>query len=98
MSGTKHGGAPAVGGGANLSEDLAAARNAIAARLNAASAAASAAASGGGRTPFPPRLGLILGSGLGGFADGLSEATAIDYADIPGFPEIGRASCRERVS
>lgn len=35
---------------------------------------------------FQPRLGLILGSGLGGFADGLADAIALDYADIPGFP------------
>ncbi|MDH3658749.1 MAG: purine-nucleoside phosphorylase [Alphaproteobacteria bacterium] len=33
-----------------------------------------------------PRVGLILGSGLGGFADGIEQATAIDYADLPGFP------------
>ncbi len=33
-----------------------------------------------------PTVGLILGSGLGSFADGLSNAVAIDYADIPHFP------------
>ena len=33
-----------------------------------------------------PKTGLILGSGLGGFADGLEDAVAIDYADIPHFP------------
>jgi purine-nucleoside phosphorylase len=33
-----------------------------------------------------PQVGLILGSGLGGFADGLARATAIDYGDIPYFP------------
>ena len=33
-----------------------------------------------------PTVGLILGSGLGGFADGLQNAVAIDYADIPHFP------------
>jgi len=33
-----------------------------------------------------PRVGLILGSGLGGFADRLDDAVAIDYADLPGFP------------
>lgn len=33
-----------------------------------------------------PRLGLILGSGLGGFADSIEDAVAIDYADLPGFP------------
>ena len=33
-----------------------------------------------------PQVGLILGSGLGGYADKLGGATAIDYGDIPGFP------------
>jgi purine-nucleoside phosphorylase len=33
-----------------------------------------------------PATGLILGSGLGGFADSLSNAVAIDYSDIPHFP------------
>jgi purine-nucleoside phosphorylase len=34
---------------------------------------------------FTPEVGLILGSGLGSFADRLEEAVAIPYADIPGF-------------
>ena len=38
------------------------------------------------RTDFVPKVGLILGSGLGGYGDGLAKATAIDYADIPNFP------------
>ena len=33
-----------------------------------------------------PRIGLILGSGLGSYADTLTDAIAIDYADIVGFP------------
>lgn len=33
-----------------------------------------------------PRLGLVLGSGLGGVADAVEGATAIPYADLPGFP------------
>ena len=33
-----------------------------------------------------PRLGLILGSGLGGFADTIEGAIAISYEDLPGFP------------
>lgn len=37
----------------------------------------------GGRAPV---LGLILGSGLGAFADQLADPVAIDYGDIPGFP------------
>lgn len=33
-----------------------------------------------------PRVLLILGSGLGGFADELEDAVRIPYRDIPGFP------------
>ncbi len=33
-----------------------------------------------------PRLAIVLGSGLGPFADEASEANAISYTDIPGFP------------
>jgi purine-nucleoside phosphorylase len=33
-----------------------------------------------------PRVALILGSGLGGLADELGQATVVDYATIPGFP------------
>ncbi|MFT3698327.1 MAG: purine-nucleoside phosphorylase [Kofleriaceae bacterium] len=38
-------------------------------------------------TGFAPQIGLILGSGLGAYADKLDGKTAIDYADIPGFPK-----------
>lgn len=38
------------------------------------------------RCPLTPRVGLILGSGLGGYADTLRDATAIEYGDIPHFP------------
>jgi len=38
------------------------------------------------RTDFVPKIGLILGSGLGGYGDGLARSTAIDYADLPHFP------------
>jgi purine-nucleoside phosphorylase len=38
------------------------------------------------QTPLRPRIGLVLGSGLGAFADDLSEATRIPYAQIPSFP------------
>lgn len=34
------------------------------------------------------RIGFILGSGLGDLAD-LVDGTAIDYADLPGFPQAG---------
>jgi purine-nucleoside phosphorylase len=46
------------------------------------------------RTPLRPQIGLVLGSGLGGFADSLTGATRIPYADIPAFPRstaIGHA-------
>jgi purine-nucleoside phosphorylase len=46
------------------------------------------------RTPLRPRIGLVLGSGLGGFADSLTDATRISYAEIPAFPRstaIGHA-------
>jgi purine-nucleoside phosphorylase len=46
------------------------------------------------RTPLRPRIGLVLGSGLGGFADSLTDATRIPYAEIPAFPRstaIGHA-------
>lgn len=38
------------------------------------------------QTPTRPRLGLVLGSGLGGFAARLERATTIPYRDIPHFP------------
>jgi purine-nucleoside phosphorylase len=38
------------------------------------------------RSPGVPEVGLILGSGLGAFADGLAQPTVIDYGDIPYFP------------
>jgi xanthosine phosphorylase len=41
------------------------------------------------RPDFGPRIGLILGSGLGEIAAAIDDATAIDYADLPGFPRPG---------
>ena len=38
------------------------------------------------RTPLRPIVGVVLGSGLGAFADELSERTDIPYAEIPGWP------------
>jgi xanthosine phosphorylase len=34
---------------------------------------------------FRPRLGLVLGSGLGALADELSDAVTIPYSELPGF-------------
>ncbi len=46
------------------------------------------------RTALRPKIGLVLGSGLGGFADSLTDATRVPYAEIPAFPRstaIGHA-------
>jgi purine-nucleoside phosphorylase len=47
-----------------------------------------------GKTKLRPRIALVLGSGLGDFADDFSNATKIPYAKIPNFPQstaIGHA-------
>ncbi|MDN5331794.1 MAG: purine-nucleoside phosphorylase [Tepidanaerobacteraceae bacterium] len=38
------------------------------------------------RVMMQPEIGVILGSGLGDFAEGLEERLVIPYAEIPGFP------------
>jgi purine-nucleoside phosphorylase len=38
------------------------------------------------RTAVEPRIGLVLGSGLGGLVDELEDRVEIPYADIPGWP------------
>ncbi|MFM2033135.1 MAG: hypothetical protein RLZZ297_1900 [Chloroflexota bacterium] len=38
------------------------------------------------KTALVPRVGIILGSGLGSLADELTDATVIPYETIPGFP------------
>jgi purine-nucleoside phosphorylase len=38
------------------------------------------------QTDLKPTLGIILGSGLGGFASQVEHATTIPYAEIPNFP------------
>jgi purine-nucleoside phosphorylase len=38
------------------------------------------------RTKLRPKIGLVLGSGLGAFADDLSSVSRIPYLKIPGFP------------
>ena len=39
------------------------------------------------RTPERPRIAVVLGSGLGAFADEVRDATSIAYQDIPHFPK-----------
>ena len=38
------------------------------------------------RTKLRPRIGVVLGSGLGAFAEEIAGAARIEYARIPGFP------------
>ena len=39
------------------------------------------------RAKVAPRLGIVLGSGLGGFASQVEDAVTIPYAEIPHFPQ-----------
>ena len=39
------------------------------------------------RVQIAPRVGIILGSGLGGFASQVVDAVTISYAEIPHFPQ-----------
>ena len=41
-----------------------------------------------------PPLAIVLGSGLGAFADEARDAIAISYLDIPGFPRPERRGPR----
>jgi xanthosine phosphorylase len=36
-----------------------------------------------------PRVGVLLGSGLGGVADAVEDPVEIDYRELPGFPRPG---------
>lgn len=38
------------------------------------------------RTDLVPRVGIVLGSGLGGLADALTDAVAVPFAELPGWP------------
>ena len=38
-------------------------------------------------TDFSPKVGIVLGSGLGGLADEIEVVTRISYKDLPGFPQ-----------
>jgi xanthosine phosphorylase len=39
-----------------------------------------------GKANFTPRIGIVLGSGLGGLAEHISDPTFIPYQNLPGFP------------
>jgi xanthosine phosphorylase len=38
-----------------------------------------------------PRVGIVLGSGLGAVADAVGDATTVGYEELPGFPRPGVA-------
>ena len=46
----------------------------------------AAVAAIGERTALEPRVGVVLGSGLGGFADRVEDGVVIPYGEIPGWP------------
>lgn len=41
------------------------------------------------RSKLEPVVGVVLGSGLGAFADRITDATAIPYRDLPHYPQSG---------
>jgi len=48
-------------------------------------------------SPLPPRVGVVLGSGLGEFAERVAERTVIDYAAIPHFQKVSVAGHAGRL-
>ena len=40
-----------------------------------------------GAPGFKPKVAVILGSGLGGFADDVKQVATIPYGELPGFPQ-----------
>ena len=49
------------------------------------------------KSPLVPRVGVVLGSGLGEFADQVETKTAIPYADIPHFRKVSVAGHAGRL-
>jgi purine-nucleoside phosphorylase len=43
------------------------------------------------KSSLAPRVGIILGSGLGDFTNHITQATSIPYRDIPFFPKLSAA-------
>ena len=48
-------------------------------------------------TKLRPKVGVILGSGLGGIVDGLESAVAFDYKELPSFPVTSVPGHRGRL-
>jgi len=51
----------------------------------------------GRRAPLPPRVGVVLGSGLGEFAERVEEQAVIAYEDIPHFRKVSVAGHAGRL-
>lgn len=49
------------------------------------------------RVPGPADVAIILGSGLGGFAERLTEAKSVSTADLPGYPVSTVAGHKGRI-
>src|SRR5471030_316742 len=45
----------------------------------------------------PPRLAIVLGSGLGAIADAIAEPVVLPYAALPGFPSSAVVGHRNRL-
>jgi purine-nucleoside phosphorylase len=58
---------------------------------------AEAAAFVRAKDPRIPRVGVVLGSGLGEFADAVTEPAGVSYADIPHFKKAGVAGHAGRL-
>ena len=58
---------------------------------------ADAAAAISNKFPATPRVGIILGTGLGGIVDEIDIEAAIDYSEIPHFPTSTATSHRGRL-
>jgi purine-nucleoside phosphorylase len=46
---------------------------------------------------FAPRVGIVLGSGLGSYADEIEAAATLSYEELPGFPAPGVAGHRGKL-
>jgi inosine/guanosine/xanthosine phosphorylase family protein len=49
------------------------------------------------RSALIPRVGMVLGSGLGGLADAIEEGTAIPFDQLPGWPAASAPGHRGRL-
>ena len=49
------------------------------------------------RSALVPEIGIVLGSGLGGLADELEDATAIPFEELPGWPAATAPGHRGRL-